>query len=62
MILGRIKLDTIKLFYKLFVKPEKCEGCHIFRIKNYHSIIIVSGKIKADFEKNNITGVKFRKV
>ncbi len=56
------KAGQYKTFYKLFVKPGRCEGSNIFRLKNYNSVIIVSDELKTAFEKNNVTGVKFKKV
>ncbi|MBN8652638.1 MAG: hypothetical protein J0L67_14495 [Cytophagales bacterium] len=56
------KAGQYKTFYKLFVNQDKCEGSQIFRLKNYNSVIIVNESLKREFERNNLSGVKFQKV
>ncbi|HEV8512967.1 MAG TPA: DUF1629 domain-containing protein, partial [Cyclobacteriaceae bacterium] len=56
------KAGQYKTFYKLVVDTNRCNGLDIFRIKDYHSIIVVSDKLKSVFEKNNISGIKYKKV
>jgi hypothetical protein len=51
-----------KSIYKLFVDARKIGGNTIFRLGKSDNIIIVSEKFKKQFEKNAISGVRFRDV
>lgn len=43
----------------LRIKPEKCSGKHIFRIKNWEVPIIVSKKVKDFIEAKGMKGIRF---
>ena len=51
-----------KTLYKLYVDATKISDCAIFRLQKSDNIIIVNETLKMQFEKNKITGVKFRDV
>lgn len=51
-----------KSIYKLFVDPSKISGNTIFRLGKYDNVVIVNEEIKKQFEKNGVSGVKFRDV
>jgi hypothetical protein len=52
-----------KGIYKLFVDPNKINPNNtIFRLGKSDNVIIVSEKLKKQFESNGITGVKFKEV
>lgn len=51
-----------KSIYKLFVDASKIGDNAIFRLSKSDNVIIINEKLKKQFEKNAITGVKFRDV
>lgn len=51
-----------KSIYKLFVDASRIGNNSIFRLAKSDNIIIVNEKLKKLFDKNTITGVKFRDV
>jgi hypothetical protein len=53
---------TYEYFEKLVIDKSKTKGHHIFRIKNYEIWVIVSEKIKNEFNRLNIQGAKFVEV
>lgn len=44
---------------KLRINPERAAACDIFRLWGWDSAIIVSERIKREFQRENITGVRF---
>lgn len=44
---------------KLRINPEQAAACEIFRLWGWDSAIIVSERIKREFQRENITGVRF---
>jgi hypothetical protein len=52
-----------KGIYKLFVDPNKIKPDNtIFRLGKSDNVIVINEKIKRQFERNGITGVKFKDI
>lgn len=56
------KAGEYKGIYELFVDPQKIGNNTIFRLGKSDNMIIVSEDLKQKFEKNSITGIKFKAV
>jgi hypothetical protein len=51
-----------KSIYKLFISPSKINNNTIFRLGKSENVIIVNENFKKQFEKNAISGVRFKDV
>jgi len=56
------KAGQYRIVYKLVIDPAMVSGNNIFRLKNYNSMVIVSGKMKQELERSKVTGISFRNI
>lgn len=57
------KVGEYKSFEKLVLNPDNIpEEANIFRLKKYDSVIVIGDKLKVLLEKNNVSGVTFKKI
>jgi hypothetical protein len=56
------KAGQVKTFYKLIVDPRLIQEEDIFRVKNYNVAVIISERLKREFEANDVKGPKYQPV
>lgn len=56
------KAGQYKTFYKLILDYKKADNKDLFRVKKFNSIAVISERLKSIFEKNSVTGIKYKLV